>query len=129
MAVREIPVDVTSRLLELGDEIVANYDATANQRGITEAGRIASSIGDRFNLTPTVEYYQDNTAERFGWLGRFKDVVDTTLEWLERCGQVQQQKTEQVLRGLYNLTGINIIFHAVIGQNSHIEKTIGIQKG
>lgn len=108
MAVREIPVDVTRRLLELGDEIVANYDATANQRGITEAGRIASSIGDRFNLTPTVEYYQDNTAERFGWLGRFKDVVDTTLEWLERCGQqVQQQKTEQVLRGLYNLTGIN----------------------
>lgn len=107
MAVREIPADVTRRLLELGDEIVANYDATANQSGITEAGRIASSIGDRFNVTPTVEYCQDNDrAVRFGWLGRFKDVVDTTLEWLERCGKMQPRKTEQVLRGLYNLTGI-----------------------
>ena len=109
MAARQISTESVARmLLELGDDIQANFDATANKAKITEAGRLVRSMADLLNIKPTVEYHQGERAEKSkqaSWLTRFKNVVDTALEWLEHCGQVDAQKLEQVLRGLYNLTG------------------------
>jgi hypothetical protein len=106
MAAREISVEETARtLLAVGDDIQANYDATANRTQITEAGLLARSIADWLVARPTVEYHQGERTDRSSWLTRFKNVVDSTLEWLEHCGQISAQKQEQVLRGLYNLTG------------------------
>jgi hypothetical protein len=116
MAAREVPDEVVRHLLALGDRIEANYDATANRTEITEAGILARSIGDWLYFRPTVEYHQEARSERSGqtsWLSRFKDVVDTTLEWLENCGQIHAQKQEQVLRGLYNLTG-RVLYKCII---------------
>lgn len=115
MATREIANDaevndIARHLLELGNDIQANYDATANRSEIAEAGRLASSLGDWLYFRPTVEQHQQDRLERISsqtrssWLSRFKDVVDTTLEWLEYSGRLNVQKQEQVLRGLYNLT-------------------------
>ena len=109
MAARQISTEsVAHRLLALGDDIQANFDATANRTEITEAGTIARSIADWLYATPTVEYHQEQRerSNQASWLSRFKNTVDTALEWLEHFGQVNAKKVEQVLRGLYNLTGI-----------------------
>ena len=111
MAAREIPNEVRTvqrQLLAIGDAIEANFDATANRAEITEAGRLAGSIGDWLYSQPTVQYHQEDRAERSrqaSWLSKFKNAVDTTLEWLENCGQMPAEKKEQILRALYNLTG------------------------
>jgi hypothetical protein len=68
--------------------------------------KIARSIADSLFARPRVEYHQGERADRSNWLTQFKNVVDSTLTWLEHCGgQISAQKQEQVLRGLYNLTG------------------------
>lgn len=116
MAAREVPADSTATLLILGDEIQANYDATANRTEITDAatGLVQSivTIGDYLNLRPNVEYHREERAERqnqTAWLTRLKDTVDTVLEWLENSGRMYGLKHEQILRGLYNLTGGRLI--------------------
>ena len=114
MAARQISTEFVARtLLAVGDDIQANFDATANRTEITEAGTIARSIADWLYATPTVEYHQEQRerSNQASWLSRFKNVVDTALEWLEHSGQVNAQKLEQVLRGLYNLTGINTLYY------------------
>ena len=110
MAAREAPADSPSTLLILGEENQVNYhDATANRTEITAAATgLLRSIGDYLNQRPNVEHHREDRAERHnqtGWLTRLKDTVDTILEWLENSGRVYGLKQEQILRGLYNLTG------------------------
>ena len=109
MASREIPQESTAPRLSLGEENQANYDAIANRTEITEAASgLLRSIGDFLSLRPNVEHRREERAERQNqtrWITRLKDVVDTILEWLENSGRTFGLKQEQVLRGLYNLTG------------------------
>ena len=112
MASREVPQESTAPRLSLGEENQANYDAIANRTEITEAAsgllRSMTSLGDFLNLRPNVDNRREERAERqnqTGWISRLKDVVDTILEWLENSGRTFGLKQEQVLRGLYNLTG------------------------
>ena len=110
MAAREIArKSVVCSLLELSDDIQVNYDATANRTNITEAGKILLSITDYLLYArTTVECHQGERAKKSyqaSRLTRFRDVVDIVLEWLEHSGQANTRKQEQVLRGLYNLTG------------------------
>ena len=124
MAAREMPNEAVARvLLAMGDDY--NYaDATANSAEITEVGIIARTIGDWLYSQPTVRFHQqEDRAERSrqaSWLGQFKNVVDTILEWLENCGQKPAQKKEQVLRGLYNLTGKRYLYN-----HFHFDTKIG----
>ena len=109
MASREVPQESTAPRLSLGEENQANYDAIANRTEITEAASgLLRSIGDFLSLRPNVDNRREERAERqnqTGWITRLKDVVDTILEWLENSGRTFGLKQEQVLRGLYNLTG------------------------
>ena len=108
MAVREIPVEERRQLLAVGDQIEANFDATANEKKIKEIARIVRDFGDLTHVTPNVEHYQnirERANSRTTWFKQFKDVVDTSLEWLENRGRMYGQKQEQVLRALYNLSG------------------------
>ena len=116
----EDPADVTDTgqsLLTLGDEMQANlHHATANRTEITAAAtelvQSIKTIVDYLNLRPNVEYHREDSAERHnqtGWLTRLKGTVDTILEWLENSGRVPGSKLEQILRGLYNLTGGRLI--------------------
>ena len=114
MAARESPPDLPSTLLILGEENQVQYhDATANRTEITDAATgLLRSLGDYLNQRSNVEYHREDRAERqnqTGWLTRLKDTVDTILEWLENSGRMYGLKQEQILRGLYNLTGGRLI--------------------
>lgn len=123
MATREAPLESTAPRLSLGEN-QENYDATAKINEIKEIARMLRSLGDSIYLRPNVKHHREERAERqnqTGWITRLKDVVDTILEWLENSGRSYGLKQEQVLRGLYNLTGGQLIAKYILSINSNGE--------
>ena len=79
-------------------------NAFVHKAKIIEVGKMCRSIGDQLSESK-LELHQN---ENLGWLTALTNVINVTVDWLEHeipIVNINSTKIEQMLRGLYNLTG------------------------
>ena len=124
--------------LKLGDEFEDDFEAIANQKAITEAGKLLKTIGNQLKESTEarqeLEKKENPNCDREGGresspLSRFVTVVDTILEWLENSGKSMIsnfKKQETILRGFFHMTGTVRHIYAQPPKYQHFENKMNL---